>query len=116
MKNGIKTVLVVLCALLLFTGCSCAINDNKPDEAVETFFEKYRAAKGDIMYKGAMFTFVYSIVVYTLNILKVIEGPYPFLKVYEQPITQTVVTILGMGVVLVILTFALYEIKKKIKI
>ena len=80
------------------------------------FFEKYRATKGDIMYKGAMFTCVYSIVVYTLNILKVIEGPYPFLKVYEQPITQTVVTILGMGVVLAILTFALYEIKKKIKI
>ena len=36
MKNGIKTVLVVLCALLLFTGCSCAINDNKPDKAVDS--------------------------------------------------------------------------------
>ena len=49
MKNGIKTVLVVLCALLLFTGCSCAINDNKPDEAVETFFEKYRAKDDNII-------------------------------------------------------------------
>ena len=49
MKNGIKTVLVVLCALLLFTGCSCAINDNKTDEAVETFFEKYRAKDDNII-------------------------------------------------------------------
>lgn len=44
-----KKILVVLCALLLFTGCSCSMNDNKPDEAVETFFEKYRAKDDDII-------------------------------------------------------------------
>lgn len=49
MKNGIKKILVVLCAILLFTGCSCSINDNKPEEAVETFFEKYRAKDDDII-------------------------------------------------------------------
>ncbi len=49
MKKGIKTILVVICALLLFTGCSCALNDNKPEEAVETFFEKYRAKDDNIM-------------------------------------------------------------------
>ena len=30
-------------------------------------------------------TVVYGIVLYTLNFLKVVDGPYPFLKVYEQP-------------------------------
>ncbi len=49
MKNGIKKILVVLCAILLFTGCSCAMNDNKPEEAVDTFFEKYRAKDDDII-------------------------------------------------------------------
>lgn len=49
MKKGIKKILVVLCAILLFTGCSCAVNDNTPEEAVETFFEKYRAKDDDII-------------------------------------------------------------------
>lgn len=49
MKNMVKQILVVFCAILLFTGCSCSINDNKPEEAVETFFEKYRAKDDDII-------------------------------------------------------------------
>ena len=44
-----KKILIVLCAILLFTGCSCSMNDNKPDEAVETFFEKYRSKDDDII-------------------------------------------------------------------
>ncbi len=44
-----KKVLVVLCAILLFTGCSCSLNDTKPEEAVETFFEKYRAKDDNII-------------------------------------------------------------------
>lgn len=49
MKNNIKKILIVLCAILLFTGCSCSMNDNKPEEAVETFFEKYRAKDDNII-------------------------------------------------------------------
>lgn len=44
-----KKILVVLCALLLFISFGCSMNDNKPDEAVETFFEKYRAKDDDII-------------------------------------------------------------------
>lgn len=44
-----KKILVVLCAILLFTGCSCSMNDSKPEDAVETFFEKYRAKDDDII-------------------------------------------------------------------
>lgn len=44
-----KKILVILCAIILFTGCSCSINDTKPDEAVETFFEKYRSKDDDII-------------------------------------------------------------------
>ena len=49
MKNKLKGLLVVICAILLFIGCSCSINDNKPEEAVETFFEKYRAKDDDVI-------------------------------------------------------------------
>ena len=44
-----KKILVVLLAVFLFAGCSCSLNDNKPEEAIETFFEKYRAKDDDII-------------------------------------------------------------------
>ena len=49
MKNILKKVLVVLFAVILFTGCSCSLNDNKPEEAVETLFEKYRSKDENII-------------------------------------------------------------------
>ncbi len=49
MKNIFKKILVVICAALLFAGCSCSIDDNKPEEAIETFFEKYRAKDDNII-------------------------------------------------------------------
>ena len=49
MRNIIKKISVVLFAIMLLTGCSCSINDNKPEEAVETFFEKYRAKDDNII-------------------------------------------------------------------
>lgn len=49
MKNVIKKLLVVACVMLLFTGCSCAVNDNNTEEAVETFFEKYRAKDDNVI-------------------------------------------------------------------
>lgn len=52
------------------------------------------------------FTALYSIVIIILNIFKVIVGPYPFLRIYENPIYATLIWIvvleggailLGMG-------------------
>ena len=36
------------------------------------------------------FTLLYAVVTLTLNILKVLEGPYPFLYVYKQPVWASV--------------------------
>lgn len=44
-----KKILVVLCAMLLFAGCSCSLNDKTPEKAIDTFFEKYRAKDNDII-------------------------------------------------------------------
>ena len=49
---------------------------------------------------GALPTLLYAIVSVTLNILRVIKGPYPFLLVYEQPWYVSVlwfVLIMGFG-------------------
>lgn len=44
-----KKILVIICALLLFTGCSCSMDDTSPEMAVDTFFEKYRAKDENII-------------------------------------------------------------------
>ncbi len=44
-----KKILVILFAILIFTGCSCTLNDYKPEDAVDSFFEKYRSKDDDII-------------------------------------------------------------------
>ncbi|WP_296890319.1 hypothetical protein [uncultured Methanobrevibacter sp.] len=46
--------------------------------------------------RSLYFTIVYAIVLISLNILKVVSGPYPFLKVYEQPVFMTVLWLAGI--------------------
>jgi len=45
-----------------------------------------------------------------LNVLKIVEGPYPFLRVYEQPILHSIIwTILILAI-----TYAIALILKKV--
>lgn len=46
--------------------------------------------------RSLYFTIVYAIVLISLNILKVVSGPYPFLKVYDQPGFMTVLWLVGI--------------------
>ena len=53
--------------------------------------------------RSLYFTFIYAIILIGLNILKVVNGPYPFLRVYEQSILMSViwiVAILGFALIL----------------
>lgn len=45
---------------------------------------------GDAL-RAVGFTLAYGVVIMALNIIKVVEGPYPFLFVYRQPVWMTVV-------------------------
>lgn len=54
-----------------------------------TYFEDYDLTNNDV-YKSIIPTFVYSIVFVLLNILRIVEGPYPFLMVYEQSVAASV--------------------------
>lgn len=70
-------------------------------------------------YFGFSFTLVYSIVLATLNILKIVYGPYPFLKVYEQSIIASAlwfVLINGLSYLVGILLIKMYnKSRKKVK-
>lgn len=37
-----KKILLLIIAVLIFAGCSCSLDDTNPEEAIDTFFEKYR--------------------------------------------------------------------------
>jgi hypothetical protein len=50
------------------------------------FFEKYDIKSKESLNRAMYFTFLYAIIFIILNIFKVVEGPYPFLMVYKQPI------------------------------
>lgn len=54
--------------------------------------------------RALYFTIVYAIVLISLNISKVVSGPYPFLKVYDQPVFMTVLWLIGILVFAFILS------------
>ena len=63
------------------------------------FFEGGELDRRSILI-GSVPTLLYAVFSITLNILKVINGPYPFLLVYEQPVYMSVIwffVIMGIG-------------------
>lgn len=57
------------------------------------FLEKYEFSKKDVV-RSLYFTFIYAVVMISLNILKVVDGPYPFLRVHLQPVWATVMWVI----------------------
>lgn len=44
-----------------------------------------------------IFTVVYGIIVVALNIFKIMNGPYPFLRVYEQSLLMSIMWVILMN-------------------
>lgn len=75
------------------------------------FETKNRLPKTDIL-KALIPTLIYALITIILNILRVIEGPYPFLMVYAQPWYASViwcVVILGIAWLLAFAVWGLYN-------
>lgn len=60
------------------------------------FFEKEPKIDVKHSFYALMPTIVYALIVTLLNILRVMEGPYPFFHVYEQPLFATVLWFIGI--------------------
>ena len=59
---------------------------------------------------GLYFTIIYAIIMIILNILKIVEGPYPFLLVYNQPVIHSVI----WTIVILAITYAIALVLKKV--
>ena len=46
--------------------------------------------------RALYFTIVYAAILISLNILKIVDGPYPFLKVYEQSVFASIIWIIAI--------------------
>jgi len=72
-----------------------------------TFVEKYDRLN---TIHGLYFTIIYAILLIILNVLKIVEGPYPFLLVYEQPILHSIL----WTMIILAITYAIASILKKV--
>lgn len=64
------------------------------------------------VFSSLLFTIIYSIILITLNILRIVEGPYPFLMVYKQGILMSIIWYLLIVGGAFLLAKVLYKIKK----
>ena len=71
------------------------------------FVEKYENLN---TIHGLYFTIIYAIIMISLNVLKVVEGPYPFLLVYKQPIIHSII----WTVIIFAITYLIALILKKV--
>ncbi len=75
------------------------------------FFENNKIKKKDIPYT-MIFTIAYTIILIICNILHIIEGPYPFLLIYKQPVYMSILWILIIDGGAYLLSKGLYITKK----
>lgn len=59
------------------------------------FYEKGELFKNDI-WMAVIPSFIYACITTVLNVIKVFEGPYPFLEVYKQPVYMSVMWFIGI--------------------
>lgn len=77
------------------------------------FFTNTHIEKHELPYT-MMFTIVYSVVLIICNICHLTEGPYPFLKVYKQPIYMSILWVVLIDGGAYLLSKAIYKIKRQV--
>ena len=76
------------------------------------FVEEHKLSKKDIPYT-MIFTLAYTVILITCNLLKIVEGPYPFLMVYKQPIYMSILWVILIDGGAYLLSKGIYKIKKQ---
>lgn len=100
--------------MMLFDGTMLYYHTICPMLAIVSFLffeENYCMNIKSTLY-GVIPTFAYAAVVFPLNILKIMVGPYPFLFVYEQPWYMSIIWSIVMLGGSYLLAYLLYFFKK----
>ncbi|MDE6169129.1 MAG: hypothetical protein K2G28_11820 [Acetatifactor sp.] len=81
-------------------------------------FEAKNALPRAALVKALIPTLTYALIAVTLNIFKIINGPYPFLIVYSQPVYMSAlwcIIIMGIAGILALAVWSLYNFSWKKK-
>lgn len=99
---------------LLFSGAMLYFHTLCPILAIITylFFMKIHLNKHEIIYT-MLFTIIYSVVIIVCNICHIVEGPYPFLMVYKQPVYMSILWLILIDGGAYLLSLGLYKIKNR---
>ena len=77
------------------------------------FFENYDFKGIKDITLAVLFTYLYAVVAIALNLLKIIEGPYPFLLVYKQPFYMSIIWLVVIMIIVNILAYILIKANRK---
>lgn len=61
------------------------------------FLENHKISGSKDALIAMIFTVIYGIIAVTLNIFKIMDGPYPFLRVYEQSLLMSIMWVVLMN-------------------
>lgn len=78
-------------------------------------FERYSVTLKEMLLVP-LITIIYGVFVLILNILKVVEGPYPFFLVYQNELVITIVSLVLIIVGVYLISFLLYKAIKVISV
>lgn len=70
---------------------------------------KYNSLSIKDIFIPIIFTIIYSIIIFTLNAMRIIDGPYKFFKIYEQPIYMTIFWVFCLLSVNILLAWLIYK-------
>ena len=98
---------------LLFNNVMLYFHTLCPVLAIVTylFFSKTSIEKKDLPYT-MIFALLYTIIILMCNVCRVIEGPYPFLMVYKQPIIVSILWVIVIDGGAYCISNILYKLKK----
>ena len=99
---------------LLFSGAMLYYHTLCPILAIITyiFFADNHLNKHEIIYT-MLFTIIYSVVIIICNICHIVEGPYPFLMVYRQPVYMSILWVILLEGGAYLLSLGLYKLTKR---
>ena len=60
-------------------------------------------------------TLIYGGILIILNILRIVDGPYPFLQVYKNSVIESTIWFIGLNLFIVLIGYLLIKLQKEVK-
>ncbi|MBP5684322.1 MAG: hypothetical protein J6X02_03600 [Bacilli bacterium] len=97
---------------LMFKGSNLVMHTLAPALMVNSYIIFNKEKVNKIM--PLIVTTIYGVIMIILNLVKVIEGPYPFLEVYNQPVYMSIIWVVVLLLVVYIISILVVKLNRKL--